>query len=269
MPEKPIAEWAKEIRRQIISMLAASASGHPGGSLSLADILAVLYFDKMNIDPQNPTWEKRDRFVLCKGHAAPALYAALALRGYFPLEELANLRKLGSKLQGHPDMKKVPGVDMSTGSLGQGLSVACGMALAARLDQKDCYIYAALGDGENQEGQVWEASMLAAHYKLSNLIAFIDHNGLQIDGPTTDVMSPEPLAEKWQAFGWFVQRIDGHDPAAIAEAIETAKGQKDKPAMIIADTVKGKGVSFMENVAGWHGQAPKAEQAEQALQELA
>ncbi|MGI5891417.1 MAG: transketolase [Bacillota bacterium] len=268
MPEKTIRDWAKEIRREIITMLRASASGHPGGSLSLTDILAVLYFEKMNIDPKNPLWENRDRFILSKGHAAPALYATLALRGFFPQAELANLRKLGSRLQGHPDMKKVPGVDMSTGSLGQGLSTACGMALAALLDQRDYYIYAALGDGENQEGQVWEAAMLAAHYKLAHLIAFIDHNGLQIDGKTTDVMSPEPLEEKWAAFGWFVQRIDGHDPQAIAKAIEIAKAQKDRPSMIIADTVKGKGVSFMENIAGWHGQAPKAEEADQALREL-
>jgi len=263
-----IADYATEIRRQIIAMLAEAGSGHPGGSLSIADILAQLYFGSMNIDPAKPLWPERDRLVLCKGHAAPALYAALALRGYFSVEELPNLRKLGSRLQGHPDMRKLPGVDMSTGSLGQGLSAACGMALAGRLDGYPYYTYAILGDGETEEGQVWEAAMLAAHYKLDHLIAFLDHNRLQIDGKTTEVLSPEPLDEKWRAFGWRVLSINGHDVAAIAQAIEAAKQSSEQPVMIIAETVKGKGVSFMENQAGWHGNAPNAEQAAQALAEL-
>ncbi len=261
-------ELALEMRRQIIAMLAAAKSGHPGGSLSATDLLAVLYQEQMQIDPANPSCPTRDRLVLCKGHAAPALYAALALKGFFPVEELAGLRKLGSKLQGHPDMHKVPGVDMSTGSLGQGLSAACGMAMAAKMDQDTHFVYALLGDGETEEGQVWEAAMFAAHYHLGNLIAFIDHNRLQIDGDITQVMSPEPLEEKWQAFGWQVQRIDGHDCAAIAQAIAKAKADPTRPAMIIADTIKGKGVDFMENQAGWHGSAPNQEQAEQALAQL-
>lgn len=268
MTQTTVAGFAAEIRRQIISMLAEAGSGHPGGSLSLADIMAQLYFGSMNINPADPGWPLRDRLVLCKGHAAPALYAALALRGYFPVGELPNLRKLGSRLQGHPDMRKLPGVDMSTGSLGQGLSAACGMALAGRLDERPYFVYAILGDGETQEGQVWEAAMLAAHYKLDHLIAFLDHNKLQIDGKICDVLSPEPLADKWRAFGWRVLAIDGHDIAAIAQAIETAKQGTGQPVMIIAETVKGKGVSFMENQAGWHGNAPSAEQAAQALIEL-
>ncbi|MCL2496520.1 MAG: transketolase [Clostridiales bacterium] len=263
-----VAAFAAEMRRQIISMLAESGSGHPGGSLSATDILAQLYFETMRIDPQHTDWPERDRLVLCKGHAAPALYAALALRGYFPVEELPNLRKLGSRLQGHPDMRKAPGVDMSTGSLGQGLSAACGMALAGRLDKRDYYVYAVLGDGEMQEGQVWEAGMLAAHYKLDHIIAFLDHNKLQIDGDITAVMSPEPLDEKWRAFGWQVLAIDGHDHAAIKGAIATAKAQSGRPTMIVAETVKGKGVSFMENQANWHGVAPNKEQAAQAIKEI-
>ncbi|MCL2816982.1 MAG: transketolase [Clostridiales bacterium] len=264
-----LASKAKEIRRQVVAMLQKSASGHPGGSLSLAEILAVLYFDEMKTDPKNPHWAERDRLVLCKGHGAPALYAALALRGFFPVEELASLRKLGSILQGHPDMKKTPGVDMSTGSLGQGLSAACGMALAARLDERDYRVFAILGDGENEEGQVWEAAMFAAHYKLDNLIAFIDHNRLQIDGRIADVLSPEPLPDKWSSFGWHVQTTDGHDIGALRAAIAVAKEVSGRPSVIIAETVKGKGVSFMENEAGWHGVAPNAEQAERALEELA
>ena len=259
---------AQEMRRQIITMLAASKSGHPGGSLSVTDILAVLYQSEMHIDPAQPADPERDRLVLCKGHAAPALYAALALRGYFPVEELSDLRKLGSNLQGHPDMHKLAGVDMSTGSLGQGLSAACGMALAGKLDQKAYNVYAVMGDGENEEGQIWEAVMFAAHYKLDKLIAFLDHNKLQIDGNITSVMSPEPLDEKWAAFGWHVQIIDGHDAAAIKAAIAVAKSVKDQPSIIIAETIKGKGVSFMENQAGWHGSAPNAEQTAQALAEL-
>lgn len=263
-----VADFATQMRRHIISMLAEAGSGHPGGSLSATDILAQLYGETMNIDPTRPDWPERDRLVLCKGHAAPALYAALALRGYFPVEELPNLRKLGSRLQGHPDMRKLAGVDMSTGSLGQGLSAACGMALAGRLDQRDYYVYAILGDGEMQEGQVWEAGMLAAHYRLDHLIAFLDHNKLQIDGNIKEVMSPEPLDEKWRAFGWRVISVDGHHHGAIKSSILAAKAETGRPTMIIAETVKGKGVSFMENQAGWHGNAPSKEQAEQALAEL-
>lgn len=266
--EQKLAETAKQLRRDIISMLAEAGSGHPGGSLSIADIITYLYYEEMRVDPQNPAWPDRDRFVLSKGHGAPALYAALAGRGFFPREELLRLRKINSPLQGHPDMKKVPGVDMSTGSLGQGVSAAVGMALAGKLDKKDYYVFAVLGDGEIEEGQVWEAAMAAAHYRLDNLIAFLDHNGLQIDGPVTDVMSPEPVEDKFRAFGWHVERINGHSLSEIARAVEAAKKVNDKPTMIIADTVKGKGVSFMENQVGWHGNAPSREQAEQALAEL-
>ncbi len=261
-------ELALQMRRQTIMMLAAAKSGHPGGSLSATDILATLYFDQMQIDPSKPDWPQRDRLVLCKGHAAPALYAALALKGYFPVEDLAGLRKLGSQLQGHPDMHKTPGVDMTTGSLGQGLSAACGMAMAGKINGDSYYIYAVLGDGETEEGQVWEAAMFASHYHLSKMIAFVDHNRLQIDGNIEDVMSPEPLEAKWQAFGWQVQRIDGHDCQAIRAAINWAKAEKDRPSVIIADTIKGKGVDFMENQVGWHGSAPNQEQAEQALAQL-
>ncbi|MGI6605538.1 MAG: transketolase [Peptococcia bacterium] len=267
--EEKLAQTARQMRRDIISMLAEAGSGHPGGSLSTVEIMTYLYFAEMRLDPQNPGWSDRDRFVMSKGHAAPALYAALAGRGFFPREELLSLRKLNSSLQGHPDMKKVPGVDMSTGSLGQGISAAVGMGLAGKLDQKDYRVFVVLGDGEIEEGQVWEAAMAAAHYQLDNLIAFLDHNGLQIDGPVTEVMSPEPVDEKFKAFGWHVERINGHSFAEIAAAVEAAKKVKDKPTMIIADTVKGKGVSFMENQVGWHGNAPSREQAEQALAELA
>lgn len=259
---------AREIRKDIISMLAEAGSGHPGGSLSAADIVTALYFHEMNLDPVNPAWPERDRFVLSKGHGAPVLYAALAERGYFPKEKLMTLRKLGSILQGHPDMKKVPGVEISTGSLGQGLSAANGMALAGKLDGKDYRVYVLIGDGESQEGQIWEAGMFAAHYHLDNLVAFLDHNGLQIDGKITDVMSPEPLDEKWRAFGWHVEVIDGHNFEEIIAALERAKEVKGRPTMIVANTIKGKGVSFMENVAGWHGVAPKPEEAAQALREL-
>ena len=260
---------AKAIRRHVVKMIGEAGSGHPGGSLSAADIVTSLYFNVMRIDPQRPHWADRDRFVLSKGHAAPVQYAALAERGYFPVEELTGLRKLGSLLQGHPDMKKVPGIDMSTGSLGQGLSAANGMALAGRLDGKDCNVYVLLGDGEIQEGQVWEAAMAAAHYKLDNVIAFLDHNGFQIDGPVKEIMSPEPVAEKWKSFGWDVQVIDGHNIKEIIAATEKCRAVKDKPSMIIAETVKGKGVSFMEDKVEWHGAAPKADEVEKALQELA
>lgn len=263
-----LIEKAKEIRKDIITMLKEAGSGHPGGSLSAADILAVLYFREMQINPENPQDPARDRFVLSKGHGAPVLYAALAERGFFPKEELMTLRKIDSQLQGHPDMRKVAGVEISTGSLGQGLSAANGMALAGKLDQADYRVYALIGDGECQEGQIWEAAMLAAHYKLDNLVAFLDYNGLQIDGKITQVMSPEPLAEKWQAFGWHVQVIDGHSIPEIIQALDRAKEVSGQPSMIIAHTIKGKGVSFMEDVAGWHGVAPKEAEAAQALREL-
>lgn len=263
-----LEDKAKEIRRDIIRMIGEAGSGHPGGSLSGADIVTALYFHAMRIKPEEPHWPDRDRFVLSKGHAAPLLYAALAERGYFPREELMTLRKLGSRLQGHPDLNKVPGVEMSTGSLGQGLSVANGMALAGKLDNRDYKVYVLLGDGEIQEGMIWEAAMAAAHFKLDNVIAFLDHNGFQIDGPTSDIMNPEPVADKWRAFGWHVLSIDGHDLAQILHAIEEAKRLKGKPVMIVAKTIKGKGVSFMENQVGWHGVAPKPDEMERALAEL-
>jgi len=259
---------AKEIRRYIVLMTAAAGSGHPGGSLSAADIVTALYFGVMRIDPKRPDDPNRDRFVLSKGHAAPLLYAALAERGFFPQRELMTLRKLGSRLQGHPDMRKLPGVEMSTGSLGQGLSAANGMALAGRLDGRDYRVYVLLGDGEIQEGQVWEAAMAATHYKLDSVTAFLDYNGLQIDGPVEEVMSLGRVADKWRAFGWHVIEIDGHDFVAILDAVREAKETKGKPTMVIARTIKGKGVSFMEHQVDWHGKAPKAEQASQALVEL-
>ncbi len=258
------------IRRHIISMLGEAGSGHPGGSLSAADIVACLYFWEMNVFPNDPRRQDRDRFVLSKGHAAPVLYAALAEKGFFPIDRLDSLRKLGSPLQGHPDMRKVPGVEASTGSLGQGISWSVGMALAAKMDPPSSYrVYALLGDGEIEEGLVWEALMAAAHYKLDNLVAFLDHNGLQIDGPTTKVMSPEPVTDKFRAFGWETLVIDGHNAAQIMQALETARSIKGKPTAIIADTIKGKGCSFMEDKAEWHGTAPSREQTAQALEELA
>ena len=266
--EQMLKEQAKQIRRDIVSMVGAAKSGHPGGSLSAAEILTYLYFEEMNVNPAEPKWEDRDRFVLSKGHAAPVLYAALARKGFFPAEDLMSLRKIGSHLQGHPDMKKVPGVDMSTGSLGTGFSAATGIALACQLDKKPSYVYTLLGDGELQEGQVWEAAMSAAHYKLDNLIAFVDNNGLQIDGNIDDVLSPNPIDAKFAAFGWHVQVIDGHDFAQIADAVKAAKAATGKPSVIVAKTVKGKGVSYMENQAGWHGSAPNAEQVAQAMEEL-
>lgn len=271
LPQEEIQELqskSRTIRRHIIEMTAQAGSGHPGGSLSGADILTALYFHVMNVDPQNPRWEDRDRFVLSKGHAAPLLYAVLAEKGYFPKEELLKLRKFGAMLQGHPDMKTTPGVDMSTGSLGQGLSAANGMALAAKLDKKPYRVYVLLGDGECEEGQVWEAAMSAAHYKLDNITAFVDHNGLQIDGPVENVKSPESIQEKFKAFGWHVIDIDGHDFEQIVDAVNEAKGTKGKPTAIVAKTVKGKGVPFMENVADWHGKAPSREQAEEAIKAL-
>lgn len=259
---------ARTIRRHIVEMVAEAGSGHPGGSLSSADIVTALYFHVMNVDPEKPEWSERDRFVLSKGHAAPVLYAALAEKGFFPKEELLKLRKTGSILQGHPDMKVTPGLDMTTGSLGQGLSAANGMALSAKLDNKDYRVYVVMGDGEMEEGQIWEAAMAAAHYKLDNLTAFVDHNGLQIDGPITQVMSPESIQDKFKAFGWNVIDIDGHDMKQILEAVEKAKTVKGKPTVIVAKTVKGKGVSFMENQVGWHGKAPTLEQAKEALTTL-
>jgi len=259
---------ATKIRKHAIEAVYHAASGHPGGSLSIADVLAVLYFDVMNIDVQNPNWEDRDRFVLSKGHCSPALYGALAERGFFPVEEIKKFRQIDSFLQGHPDMKGVPGVDMSTGSVGQGICAANGMALAAKLDKKDYRVYAILGDGELEEGQVWEAAMFAAHYKLDNLTAFVDFNGLQIDGNIAEVMSPLPIDEKFQAFGWNVLTIDAHDFNQIEEAIHQAKNTKGKPTVIILKSIKGKGVSFMENQAEWHGSAPNKEQYEQAMKEL-
>ena len=259
---------ATVIRRHIITMVTEAKSGHPGGSLSATDILTTLFFLEMNIDPENPKCPDRDRFVLSKGHAAPVLYAALAERNFFPREELMTLRKLNSRVQGHPSMKDLPGIDMSTGSLGQGLSAACGMALAARLDGRKSRVFALLGDGELEEGMVWEAAMFAAHYKLDNLTAFIDFNGLQIDGPIAEVMSPLPIPEKWKAFGWHVLVIDGHDFNEIYDAIQTAKKVKGQPTMIVARTIKGKGIREMENVAGWHGKAPTREECELFLRQL-
>lgn len=263
-----VEEMANIIRQDIIEMLEKAKSGHPGGSLSAADIVAVLYFQEMRIKPEDPAWPDRDRFILSKGHAAPVLYAALAEKGYFPREELLKLRKTGHFLQGHPDMKKIPGVDMSTGSLGQGISAAAGMALAGKLDGKDYRVYALLGDGEMAEGLVWEAAMAAAHYKLDNLLAILDYNGLQIDGANREVMDSLPLVEKWMAFGWEVFEINGHDIEEILLTLTEAKTVKGKPSIIIAKTTKGKGVSFMENEVGWHGSAPSSEQAEKALAEL-
>ncbi|MBE6081472.1 MULTISPECIES: transketolase [Tissierellales] len=259
---------AKKLRIDIIKMLEKSKSGHPGGSLSACEILTALYFKEMKIDPKNPKWEDRDRFVLSKGHGAPVLYAALAERGYFPKEELMHLRQINSMLQGHPDMKGTPGVDMTTGSLGQGFSAAVGMALAGKIDKKNYRVYTLIGDGESQEGIIWEASMFASHNKLDNLTAFMDHNGLQIDGKNDEVVRIEPIDEKFKAFGWNVINIDGHNFEEIFSAIEKSKNTKGKPTMIIAKTIKGKGVSFMENQVGWHGNAPDREQAEKALIEL-
>ena len=259
---------SKEIRKDIVKMLTESASGHPGGSLSATDIMTVLFFKEMNLDPNNEKDPNRDRFVLSKGHAAPVLYSALARRGYFPVEELSTLRKFKSRLQGHPSIQYLPGIDMSTGSLGQGVSAAVGMALAGKIDENDYRVYTLLGDGELEEGQVWEAAMCAAHYKLNNLTAFIDFNGLQIDGDITKVMNPCPIDKKFEAFGWNVLVIDGHNYEEIIDAIEKAKECKDKPTAVVCNTVKGIGVSFMENQAAWHGTAPSKEQCETALKEL-
>lgn len=266
--KKQLSLKACKVRQHIIEGTFNAKSGHPGGSLSAADVITYLYFKEMRVNPADPKWADRDRFVLSKGHAAPALYGVLAVKGFFSEDEIKNLRKPGSFLQGHPDMKGVPGVDMSTGSLGQGVSCAVGMALAGKVAGKDYRVYSVLGDGEIQEGQVWEAAMFAAHKKLDNLIIFIDNNNLQIDGTMDEVNSPYPIPEKFAAFGWHTVEIDGHDFEQIEKAVEEAKAVKGQPTAVIMHTVKGKGVSFMENQVGWHGVAPNAEQYENAMSEL-
>ena len=263
-----LSRLANSVREGIIESVYNAACGHPGGSLSIADIITYLYFEEMNIDPKNPGMDSRDRFVLSKGHTAPALYAALAERGFIPKEDLKTLRKTASYLQGHPDMKGIPGVDMSTGSLGLGISAACGMALSAKTSGEDYRVYTVLGDGESEEGQVWEAAMFAAHYKLDNLVAVLDWNGLQIDGAITEVMNPTPHDEKFRAFGWNVISIDAHDFDDIEAAFAEARAVKGKPTVIIARSVKGKGVSYMENACEWHGQAPKEDLYRVALADL-
>ena len=263
-----LSRIANNIRMSIIEEVYNAKCGHPGGSLSIADIITYLYFEEMNIDPKNPKNQDRDRFVLSKGHTAPALYAALAERGFFPKEDLKTLRKTASYLQGHPDMKGVPGVDMSTGSLGQGISTACGMALSSKLDGAPFRVYTIIGDGESQEGQVWEAAMFAAHYKLDNLVVILDLNGLQIDGSITEVMNPTPHDEKFRAFNWNVVTIDAHNFDEIESALNNAKHTKGKPTVIIAKSTKGKGVSYMENACEWHGQAPKEDLYKVAIADL-
>lgn len=263
-----LEQTARKVRQTILQEIHAAGSGHPGGSLSAADIMTALYFEVMNIDPENPGKEDRDRFVLSKGHAAPVLYAVLAHRGFFPVEDCLSLRKLGSHFQGHPNMHKVPGVEMSTGSLGQGFSVAVGMALAAKMDHPESRVYALLGDGEIQEGIIWEAAMAAAHYHLSNMTVVVDWNGLQIDGRNDDVMTVRPIDEKFRAFGWNVLTCDGHNMKEIIDALQAAKECGDKPTAIIAKTHKGQGVSFMTDDPGWHGKAPDDEQFTRAMEEL-
>ena len=264
-----LEKMAKQLRRRVIAMIATAGSGHPGGSLSAADIVTALYFKVMRHDPENPRWPDRDRFILSKGHAAPILYAALAECGYFPVEELSTLRKLDSRLQGHTDRTLTPGVEMSAGSLGQGLSFGIGVALAARLDKRGYQAYVLLGDGECEEGQVWEAAMFAPHFQMDNLTAIVDNNGLQLDGRCCDIMGIEPLADKWRAFNWHVIEINGHDMSQILQALKEARQIKQRPTAIIAHTVKGKGVSFMENNVDFHGKAPTPQEAEIALKELA
>ena len=263
-----LKETARRVRVGIIESVFNAASGHPGGSLSIADVVTYLYFEKLNVDPKNPAMEDRDRLVLSKGHCAPALYSVLAQKGFIPVEDLKTLRKTNSYLQGHPDMKHTPGVDMSSGSLGQGTSVSCGMALGAKLDGKDYKVYAILGDGETQEGQVWEAAMFASHYKLSNLCWLVDLNGLQIDGPIAEVMNPAPHEDKFRAFGWNVVHADAHDFESLEAAYKAFDECNDRPTVIISHSVKGKGVSFMENNVNWHGAAPNAEQYEIAMADL-
>ena len=265
---KELKRISANIKLGALEAVFSASSGHPGGSLSISDILSYLYFEEMNIDPRDPKKADRDRFVLSKGHTAPALYAALAERGYFPREDLKTFRHIDSYLQGHPDMKGTPGVDMTTGSLGLGFSAACGMALSAKISGESYRVYSVLGDGESEEGQVWEAAMFAAHKKLDNLCIFLDYNGLQIDGPISEVNDPSPLDSKFEAFGWNVLVIDGHDIEAIDSAVKAAKACKGKPTAIICRTVKGKGVSFMENSVKWHGSAPNEEQYKQAGSEI-
>jgi len=264
-----LEKMARKLRRYVITMIATAGSGHPGGSLSAADIVTALYFKVMHHDPKNPQWPDRDRFVLSKGHAAPILYAALAECGYFPVEELSTLRKLDSRLQGHTDRTLTPGVEMSAGSLGQGLSYGIGIALAGRLDNRDYQVYVLLGDGECDEGQVWEAAMFAPHHGVDNLTAIVDHNDLQLDGRVCDIMGLEPLTDKWRAFNWHVLEINGHDMGEILKALKKAREVKGKPTVIIAHTVKGKGVSFMEGNVDFHGKAPSPQETEIALKELA
>lgn len=266
--KKELQIFATKARMGVLEGVYNAKAGHPGGSLSICDVLSVLYNTELRVDPKNPKAENRDRFVLSKGHAAPALYATLALKGFFPVEDLKTLRKSDSYLQGHPNMDKVPGVDMSTGSLGQGISTAVGMALGAKLDNADYRVYTILGDGELQEGQVWEAAMFAGNKGLDNLVAFIDNNNLQIDGTMDEVNAPYPIGEKFAAFNWHVLEIDGHDYDAIEKALAGAKACKGKPTAVVMKTVKGKGVSYMENAVGWHGSAPNTEQYEQAMAEL-
>jgi transketolase len=268
MDKKKLSSIALGIRKNAVAAVHAAKSGHPGGSLGIADILAYLYFEEMNVDPKNPKWEDRDRFVLSKGHTAPALYAILAEKGYFKREDLLTFRRVDSYLQGHPDMKGTPGVDMTSGSLGLGISAACGMALTAKINNKDYRTYTIVGDGESEEGQVWEAAMFAAHYKLDNLCVILDLNKLQIDGPIAEVMNPMPHDKKFEAFGFHVITINGHDFDEIAAALAEARTVKGKPTVIIANTIKGKGVSFMENQVGWHGSAPNDEQHATAVAEL-
>ena len=259
---------ARDIRVGILEAVTAAKSGHPGGSLSIADVMALLYYVEMNVDPANPKKADRDRFVLSKGHAAPALYSTLASKGYFPKEELLGLRKVNRMLQGHPDMKHTPGVDMSTGSLGQGISAACGMALAGKIDNSSYHVFSILGDGELEEGQVWEAAMFAGFYKLSNLTAFVDFNGLQIDGDIKEGMSPLPIGEKFAAFNWNVLEVNGHDIDELHDAIEKARACEDKPTVIVMHTIKGKGVAEMEGQAGWHGKAPTEEEGKKFIAEV-
>ena len=263
-----LRKMAVNIRKGIIEEVYSGQSGHPGGSLSIADILTVLYFNQLNIDEKNPKWEDRDRFVLSKGHCSPALYSCLANRGFFPLEDLKTFRNIKSYLQGHPDMKNIPGVDMTTGSLGQGLSAAVGMAIAGKMDNKNYRVYCVLGDGEIEEGQIWEAAMSANKYKLDNLCIIVDNNNLQIDGTIKEVMSPYPIDEKFRSFGFEIIKIDGHNIQEIIDAFDVAKNVKEKPVCIIAKTIKGKGISYMENQIGWHGKAPNEEQYKIALEEL-
>jgi transketolase len=263
-----LQKMAKMVRKEIIEQVYKAQSGHPGGSLSIADILTVLYFNELNIDPKNPKWDNRDRVVLSKGHCSPALYSCLANRGFFEIKELEEFRSIEGKLQGHPDMNKVLGVDMTTGSLGQGLSAANGMAIAAKLDKKNYRVYCILGDGEIEEGQIWEAAMASSKYKLDNLCVVIDNNNLQIDGTIGEVMNSYPIDEKFKSFGFQVINIDGHNIEEIIKSFEVAKNIKDRPTCIIAKTIKGKGISFMENEVQWHGKAPNEEQYKQAIKEL-